>query len=98
MRHLERYDPEFRQVTKQEHSGPDGAAIEIELLEKERVVLTGFVQKLVDHGWTVKLALQHLKEMSIPEEKLKLIRGEDLLIPERIDVESGRPENGTGSE
>jgi hypothetical protein len=24
---LERYDPEFRQVTKQEHSGSDGAAI-----------------------------------------------------------------------
>jgi hypothetical protein len=45
------------------------------------------MQKLLDNGWTVKLALEHLKEMNIPEEKLKLIRGEDLRIPEAIDVE-----------
>jgi len=35
----------------------------------------------------VRLALQHLNEMNIPIEKLKLVRGEDLRIPEVIDVE-----------
>jgi len=53
---------------------------------RERVVVTKFVQQLLDKGWTVRLALQHLKEMNIPEEKLALVRGEDLKIPEVIDV------------
>jgi phage terminase small subunit len=64
----------------------DGGAIEVKLLEKERTVLTSFMQRLLDHGWTVKLALEHLREMNIPDEKLKLIRGEDLRIPEAIAV------------
>jgi len=85
---LESHMPEtYRKVERRELTGLNGGEIEIELLEKERIVLTGIVQKLLDHGWTVRLALQHLNEMNIPLEKLKLVRGEDLRIPEVIDVE-----------
>jgi hypothetical protein len=53
------------------------------------------MQKLLDNGWTVKLALVHLREMNIPDEKLQLIRGEDLRIPEVIDVGRDGDNGGT---
>ena len=68
---LESHIPEtYRTVERFEQTGLNGEALEIELLEKERITLTGFVQKLLDNGWTVRLALERLKEMNIPEEKL----------------------------
>ena len=82
---LESHIPEtYRTGERRELTGLNGEAIEIELLEKERITLTGFVQKLLDNGWTVRLALEHLKEMNIPEEKLKLIRGSDLRLPQNV--------------
>ena len=58
-------------------SVPDGDAIELELLERERVVVTKIVQQLLNKGWTLSLALEHLEQLNIPREKLKLVRCED---------------------
>ena len=77
----------------------------VDITEQQRLVVTGFVQKLLDHGWSLKLALAHLVELQIPKEALALIRGRDLRLPESEqstdnsgNLHAYHPQNATISE